>query len=119
MHTLLNQELAQQHRTDLERESAMAALAAQVCLSDHAHLWGPVVSKRWYDRISFLYRRPVVRQEPELENVSLAEIRLAVLTTFHTLHEGGLVSDYDDRFIERFVETFQGELVHQAECGCR
>ncbi len=119
MHTLLDQELARQHRADLEREIQRAALASQVRLLERAHLWEPVVSKRWYDRISFLYRRPVVRQGPEFENVSLAEIRPAVLTTFHTLHEGGLVSDYDDRFIETFVETFQGELVHQAECACR
>ena len=119
MHTLLNQELAQQHRTDLEREAAMAALAAQVCPSEPAHPRRPAVFERWYDRISFLHRRPAAQPEPDLENISLAEIRPAVLTTFHTLHKGGLVSDYDDRFIEKFMETFQGELVHHAECGCR
>jgi len=118
MHTLLNLELAKQHRADLEREIEMAELVAHVRLAERARPRKPALFKHWYERISILYRRPVVRQEPDLENVSLAEIRPAVLTTFYTLHEGGLVSDYDDRFIETFVETFQGELVHHAGCKC-
>lgn len=118
MHTLLNLELAKQHRADLEREIAMAALVAQVRPPERALPRKPALFKHWYERMSILYRRPVVHQEPELENVSLAEIRPAVLTTFYTLHEEGLVSDYDDRFVETFVETFQEELVHHAECKC-
>ena len=118
MHTLLNLELAEQHRADLDREIKMAALVAQVRPAERARPRKPVLFKRWYERMSFLYQRPVVRHEPDLENVSLAEIRPAVLTTFYTLHEDGLVSDYDDRFIETFVETFQGELAHRAECKC-
>ena len=118
MHTLLNLELAKQHRADLEREIEMAALVAHMRPVERARPRKPALFKHWYERISILYRRPVVRQELDLENVSLAEIRPAVLTTFYTLHEGGLVSDYDDRFIETFVETFQGELVHHAGCGC-
>ncbi len=118
MHTLLNLELAKQHRADLEREIEMAELVAHVRLAERARPRKPALFKHWYERISILYRRPVVRQEPDLENVSLAEIRPAVLTTFYTLHEDGLVSDYDDRFIETFVETFQGKLVHHSECKC-
>ena len=118
MHTLLNLELAKQHRADLEREIEMAELVAHVRPAERTRPRKPALFKRWYNRMSLSYRRPVVRQELDLENVSLAEIRPAVLTTFYTLHESGLVSDYDDRFIETFVETFQGELFHHSECKC-
>ena len=118
MHTLLNLELAKQHRADLEREIEMAALVAQVCPTERTRSRKPALFKRWYNRMALSYQQPVVRHEADLENVSLAEIRPAVLTTFYTLHEDGLVSDYDDRFIETFVETFQGELAHHAECKC-
>lgn len=63
-----------------------------------------------------MYRRPVALQTTRTEEVSLAEIKPAVMTTFSAMHEVGLVSEYDDQFIEKFVQTLEEELVQQARC---
>lgn len=64
-----------------------------------------------YDRTRLLYRRPVVRQKPQ--HVKLEEIKPALVSTFSVMHEVGLVSEYDDQFVEQFVQTLERELTHQ------
>ena len=52
----------------------------------------------------------------ERDEVSLEEIKLAVLSTFSAMHEVGLVSEYDDQFIEKFVQMLEEDLAQQARC---
>ncbi len=93
MHPLFNQQLAKQHMEDLQREAKIAQAALLTNMAGEVH-------HRLY------------------EEVRLEEIKPAVLTTFSVMHEVGLISEYDDQFIERFVETLERELVHQSQCNC-
>jgi hypothetical protein len=110
MYLLIYQELARQHRAELERAASQAAARSA------AHR--PAAQAQRFDFLSFLSRRLGVRDEVPLTGVSPREIRPALLTTLNALHRGGLVSDYDEAFVDRFVETFEEELVHQAACRC-
>src|SRR5712692_4476650 len=118
MHPLLNQELAKQHMENLQHEAMLAYTAMQTNIPGEVHprffplsfLW------HWHNRTRLLSRRPVVPHK--LEEVKLEEIKPAVLTTFSVMHEVGLISQYDDQFIEKFLETLERELVHQSHCNC-
>ena len=50
----------------------------------------------------------------ERDEVSLEEIKPAVLSTFLAMHEVGLVFEYDDQFIEKFVQMLEEDLAQQA-----
>ncbi len=70
----------------------------------------------WFNRTRLVFRRPVVLSKPMHEEVLLAEIKPALQATFSAMYREGLISDYDDTFVKQFNETFERELVHQAEC---
>lgn len=121
MYPLFNQQLAKQHMEELQREAKIAQ-AAILTGEVHHRLYPLGFLRYWYNRartlrtLRTLYKRPVVL--PGHEEVRLEEIKPAVVTTFSVMHEVGLVSEYDDQFIERFVETLERELVHQSQCNC-
>ena len=117
MYPLLNQRLAKQHMEELQREAEIAQ-AALLTGEVHHRLYPLSFLRYWYNRartLRTLYKRSAVL--PGHEEVRLEEIKPAVLTTFSVMHEVGLVSEYDDQFIERFVETLERELVHQSQCS--
>src|SRR5258708_8958497 len=116
MHPLLNQQLAKQHMKDIQREARTvhgAILTNRAGEIDH-HYGLLSFLQYLYDRTRILYGRPVVLSASG--EVRLEEIKPAVLTTFSTMHEIGLVSEYDDQFVEKFIETLERELVHQSHC---
>jgi len=122
MQLLLNFRLAEQHRAELQHEAEMAQLASQVTerkRTPRTQRPRPItLLSRRLNRANLSSQHTVVKTQPLLEEVSLAEIRPALQATFSVLHEVGLVSDYDHTFIEQFNETFERELVHQVQCHC-
>jgi hypothetical protein len=120
MHPLFNQQLAKQHQQDLQREAEAARLVAHVDAPESAsdHRYHLNFLRLLYDRTRVLYRRPVVRAEAHPVVVSFEEIKPALMSTFSAMHEVGLVTKYDDQFIEKFMQTFEHELVYQSACKC-
>ena len=120
MHPLFNQQLAKQHMEDLQREAkiAQASLLTNMAGEVYHRLYPLSFLRYWYNRARTLRTLRTLNRRPGHEEVRLEEIKPAVLTTFSVMHEVGLVSEYDDRFIERFVETLERELVHQSQCNC-
>ncbi|HEV7235611.1 MAG TPA: hypothetical protein VGN15_05480 [Ktedonobacteraceae bacterium] len=115
---LLNQQVADYRRLDLQREVEMARLAS-LCgkLAQKAHRRGQQsFLSLWFNRTRLLSRRPVVLSKPLHEEVLLAEIKPALQATLSAMYREGLISDYDDTFVRQFNETFERELAHQAEC---
>src|SRR2546429_8662715 len=104
MHPILNQQLAQQHIDDLRHENEVAQLGDQIKKAGSAHQWRDYLSflRGLYRRPGLLYKRPTPVQTARLDEVSLEEIKPAVLSTFSAMQEVGLVSKYDDQFIEKF-----------------
>lgn len=103
MHPFFNQQMARQHMDDLQHEAELAHL--------HQPRAYARLLERLYDSTRLLYRRTVVLYKPQ--HVKLEEIKPALVNTFCVMHEVGLVSEYDDQFVEQFVQTFEQELVHQ------
>ena len=120
MHPLFNQQLAKQHMEDLQREAkiAQAALLTNMAGEVYHRLYPLSFLRYWYNRARTLRTLRTLEKRPGHEEVRLEEIKPAVLTTFSVMHEVGLISEYDDQFIERFVETLERELVHQSQCNC-
>ncbi|MGI9059881.1 MAG: hypothetical protein ACR2H5_15030 [Ktedonobacteraceae bacterium] len=115
---LLNQQVADYRRLDLQREVEMARLAS-LCgkLAQKSHQRGQqTFLSHWFNRTRLLSRRPIVLSKPLHEEVLLAEIKPALQATLSAMYREGLISDYDDTFVKQFNETFERELVHQAEC---
>jgi hypothetical protein len=117
MHPLFNQQLANQHMEDLQLEAKLAHAAILTHRPGEVHhrLYPLSFLRYWYNWARTLYKRPALL--PGHEEVRLEEIKPAVLTTFSVMHEVGLISEYDDQFIEKFVETLERELVHQSQCN--
>jgi len=120
MHPLFNQQLAKQHTEKLQCEAELARRAALVHESESrgSHSYHLNFLHKWYDMTRLLYRRPVVLQKAQAGVVNLEEIKPVLLATFSVMHEGGLVSEYDDCFVEKFIQTFEQELAHQSACKC-
>lgn len=108
MHPFFNQQMARQHMDKLQHEAELAYLTAHLhrLRSAYIRLLGGL-----YDRTRLLYRRPVVQHKPQ--HVKLEEIKPALVSTFSVMYEVGLVSEYDDQFVEQFVQTLERELAHQ------
>ena len=120
MYPLFNQQLAKYHMRDLQCEAETARFAAQADEpeSSSGHRYHSNFLRFWYNRTRFLYRRPIVLKEKHPEVLNLEEIKPALVATFSAMHDVGLVSEYDDQFIEKFVQTFEYELAHQFVCKC-
>ena len=93
---------------DLQHEAELARLTAQFHQPCSAYLG---FLGHLYDRTRLLYRRPVVQHK--LQHVKLEEIKPALVSTLSVMYEIGLVSEYDDQFVEQFVQTLERELAHQ------
>lgn len=108
MHPLFNQQIARQHSDDLQHEAELAYLTAHLnqTRSAYVRLLGYL-----YDKTRLLRWRPVEQHKPQ--PVNLEEIKPALASTFSVMHEVGLVSEYDDQFVEQFVQTLERELAHQ------
>jgi hypothetical protein len=118
MHPFISQQMAQQHMKDLQHEVEVDQAAAHIHKAESTHHRRDNLNflRDLYVRTRLMYRRPVAQQTTRTEEVSLAEIKPAVMTTFSVMHEGGLVSEYDDQFIEKFAQILEEELVQQARC---
>jgi hypothetical protein len=118
MHPLFNQQLAKYHMRDLQCEAETARFAAQVDEpeSSSSHRYLLIFLRFLHDRTRVLYRRSVVLKVEHPEAVNLEEIKPALVATFSVMHDVGLVSEYDEQFIEKFVQTFEYELAHQFAC---
>jgi hypothetical protein len=118
MHPLFSQQLAQQHMEDLRHEAEIAQAAAHINTTENSkqHEDNTGFLQSLFSRISLSYRQPAIQLTSRLDEVSLEEIKPAVLTTFSVMREGGLVSEFDEQFIEKFVQTLEHELAHQARC---
>jgi hypothetical protein len=119
MHPLFSQQLGRQHMQDLQCEGEAARSAAllnkaESTCSHHFHLH---LFRFWQDMTRIL-SRPTVVQERYPEVVNFEEIKPALVSTFSTMHNTGLVSEYDDQFVEKFVQAFERELAHQSACKC-
>ena len=115
---LLNQQVADYRRLDIQREVEMARLASLCGKSkqeSHRHGQHTFLSL-WPNRTRLLSRRRVVQSKAMPEKVPLAEIKPALQATFSVMYQEGLISDYDDTFVKQFNEAFERELVHQVEC---
>src|SRR5690242_18680297 len=108
MHPFFNQQMAMQHMDDLEHEAELAQLTVHLPQLRSAYLR---FLRGLYKGTRSVYRRPVVRYKPQ--HVKLEEIKPALESTFSVMYEVGLVSEYDDQFVEQFVQTFEQELAHQ------
>jgi hypothetical protein len=111
MHPFFSQRLAQAHWESLEREAKIAQ-AARGAGERRFRCSPPRFLRTWYRsaRTWSLIPGAVVKKEIRVE-----EIKPAVVTTFSVLYEEGLVSAYDARFIEQFVETLERELIHHSQ----
>ena len=47
--------------------------------------------------------------------VTLAESECALRATLALMHKDGVISDYDERFVQQFTQTFEQELARQGE----
>ena len=103
---------------ELRHEAEIAQAAAHINTTENSKQHEDIIGflQSLYSRISLSYRRPATQQTPGPDEVSLEEIKPAVLTTFSVMREGGLVSEFDEQFIENFVQTLEHELAHQARC---
>src|SRR5258708_16818935 len=112
MHPLFNQHLAKQYREDLQREAkiAQAALLTNMAGEVHHRFYPLSFLRYWDNRARTLRNLRTLYQRPGHEEVRLGEVKPAGLTTFSVMHEGGLISEYHDQLIERFVETLESEL---------
>ncbi len=119
MHSYFSQQQSQQHMDDLRHEVEIAQATDRINkaeISNKQRRNNPNFLQNLYGRIGFLYKQPATQQTTRQDEVSLEEIKPAVLTTFSVMREGGLVSEYDDQFIEKFVQTLEHELAQQARC---
>ena len=119
MHPLFNQELVRQHLQDLQCEVEAARSAAHLnkAESTRSHRFHLSLLQLKHSRTRLL-SRPAVVQEGYPEVVNFEEIKPALVSTFSTMHHTGLVSEYDDQFVEKFVQTFERELAHQSAYKC-
>ena len=118
MHPFISQQMAQQHMKDLQCEVEVAQAANQLHKAESSHYRRDNLGflRDLYVRTRLMYRRPVRPVAPQTtraEEVSLEEIKPAVLTTFSLMREVGLVSEYDDQFIAKFVQTLEEELAQR------
>jgi hypothetical protein len=118
MLSLLNYQLADDHRRDIQHEVEQERLASlyynragmMVRLRHQAGFFSFLLyrARRW------MSPQPEMQSKIEFEEIPMAEIKPALQATFSVLRDEGFVSDYDERFIEQFRKTFERELVHQA-----
>ncbi len=68
-------------------------------------------SRSIYNRTRLLFRRHAHIPDATHTKTSVAESKHAIRTTFIHMHTRGLVSDYDEQFVDSFLQTFQQELL--------
>jgi hypothetical protein len=117
MLSLLNYQLADDHRHDIQREVERSRFASlyhkaemRVQLRSQAGFFSPLL----HGVRRLMSPQPEVQSKIEFEEIPMAEIKPALQATFSVLRDEGFVSDYNERFIEQFSETFERELVQQA-----
>lgn len=119
MHPLFNQQLARQHMQDLQCEVGAARSAAHLnkAESTRGHRFHLSLLQLLHNRTRIL-SRPAIVHVGYPEVVNFEEIKPALVSTFSTMHNTGLVSEYDDQFVEKFLQAFERELAHQSACKC-
>lgn len=121
MITLLNQQLVQYHMQALQRD-AQAQRRASLALINNTSIPARRAASRfhlpWFARLGPSHQLPAQAQPSVQPAVRFEEIRPAVLLTFSALRQHGLVSDYDDCFIQTFVDTLEHKLAQQNQIPC-
>lgn len=111
---VLYQHMAERHMRQLLHEAEIERMLALVEKPrSKSRLFYPSFLYFIYSRTRLLFRRHVFSRATNMQTISVAESENALRTTFALVHERGLVSDYDDRFIEKFVQTFEQELARR------
>ncbi len=106
MHPLLNAQIVEQYREDLLREAAANRLAnlARKANANNSQ----TRSFSLYQRGMMLWQLLSFSKKPGV--VLVQEVKPAVEITFSALHKEGAVSDYDDCFIDKFIQRLEQEL---------
>lgn len=106
--------MAEHHMRELLHEAEVERMLALVEKPGwKSSLFSSTVFSVLYNWTRLLLRRNVVLNTSQVESISVEASELALRLTFARLHEKGVVSDYDDCFLEQFVETFERELAGQ------
>ncbi len=114
MNQMLYMQLAEQHREQLLREAENWRLAAQVknARGSKAKL-SPATFLHVYRQATMLFPWRALGRTPNVGAITLNESESALRTTFALMHKKGVISDYDERFMQQFTQTFERELVRQ------
>ena len=116
MNQMLYMQMVEQHREQLLREAEMARVAGQVEKQQkHDGMFDADIFSGFARRVSLLFPFHVGTRMMSTETVTLAESECALRTTLALMHENGVISDYDERFVQQFTQTFEQELARQGE----
>ena len=114
MHPLFSQELAHAHIKQLQDKAhaeRQAAIAQQNIGVQHISLLERLQQLLHWKNLSS--RHTAVGLSIETDPLTAIAIKPALAATFSTLYDEGMVSAYDERFIERFTQTLEQELAHR------
>jgi hypothetical protein len=118
MQPYYNQHEAQRRIEGLRRDAAMAHLAAQAREGNFSqNLVNPLrlMRSRWQQKRFAARHAAVAKNTITLpKQIPSERIKPALLMTFTAMHDQGLVSDFDERFIETFMLTLEQEIAHQS-----
>jgi hypothetical protein len=116
MNQIVYMQVAGQHREQLLREAEMERLVAQVTKSGREN--------RTFDMDFFaaIARRASIlnpfhggAHTIATQTVTVAESECALRATLVLMHKDGIISDYDEQFVQRFTQTFERELTGQGQ----
>lgn len=116
MHLLFSQQLAHTHIKQLQDEAdaeRQAAIAQQNIGIQHISLLEKLQPFLHWKNLSS--RHTAVEMSIEEPQLTVIEIKPALVATFSTLYDEGMVSAYDERFIEHFTQTLEQELAHRPQ----
>jgi hypothetical protein len=118
LQSFFDQHMVNQRINELQREATMAHAAAQVHKASSFHsTWKPLRFPHFRHQHTNVVSHHIAT-EHDLSalptTIPMKEMRPALLMTFTTMRDKGLVSDFDERFIETFMRTFEQEIMHQS-----
>ncbi len=113
MHPLLSQQRAHDHIRRLQDEAhaeQQSAIAQQNISAQHDATLDRLY--RFLRQINVSSRHTAVEMKVAEPQLMVVEIKPALVATFSTLHAEGIVSAFDEKFIEHFTQTLERELTH-------
>jgi hypothetical protein len=117
MNQMIYMQIAGQRREQLLREAEVARLVSQIKKSQHGGTM-PTVSALLpfvvlYQQVKLLFSLRVQLRTQNREMITLAQSECALRSTFALMRKNGLVSDYDEHFMQQFTQAFEREVVRQ------